>query len=1346
MTEKADMSLPELAGYKLATNQAEIQAAVITYGDRNSRLINFNVVKEDVAAAGGNNDTETELAGFRALSPIASSSVQAGQPATGSGSRYDNTVDNAVPEGTVTPEEFLATQPDTSTLQKSIFGEPTSNLYGSKFADMVHFVNFTQANLVSGAFDSNNMLTVGMVFEERINANTVLRATVTELKPFTATEAYREMATEIDRINGTDYATTVYNPNQTNGFRNPEFVSDTTGKEAGFIVKQAGSYNVVGSGDGGLKTGESYSRVASSQSGADIGVKFKLEQVVEGISQPVDVIVTDGEQLTSHELITLTTDGRPWELAGEYKTRDYSWIPNTPTMLNDSTITLAEQEAKNGTPYISGLGLGGKNAGYYGESNKPNPQALLTPYPNAGLGTQIISSPVNYLRSYPGALSNSGARKQLSVPIFMSANTNELGLYINSAGAQQLLIGVLLVDRSDANESYGQAFHGISEMNASGQVLQQPQLGRVAPDVDVMTDKGTRTGFYGDDDREGKGADNNFNPDEGEKQLSATGTYEVLNVNSQTYTLSVVAKANGEGTASAKAWIDFNSNGQFDEDEASEIQTFSGTSETVLSFVWNRDFSLVDSTKLAVRIRTAMDENDIANPTGIASTGEVEDFQILTKLPPKGTKDTSKDSQGVTQTGTVSFSARGTLVKEGVVVREHGDSINSVTNTLDDNSIFGIVDTQGNIVKELETSQGKYTVSPESSASKVIIKFVPNPDFTGVATGVVICSTDANGLNTNWANEDTDISNDSTILGKSTWDSLYIPEVVPLETESYPAASSGPQGVPQKGTPVIAISNDNQVKSTKYTLENANSEGKVVAEEGTYSINETTGEVIFEPVPDYVGTAPGVKVVATYVVTNESGKTTTITDSASYIPTVTSTTPTGFNEVSSGLQGESQTEKIDFAAGNDNVPMDDKVPATFDDGKTEKVVPGVGTYTVAADGTVTFTPEKTFTGEAPTVTIVRQDVNGTKATGTYTPTVVAVTPVGFDATSTGTEGETQSGKVNFAAGDKVAPLVGPATFEDGTTEKTVPGEGTYTVAEDGTVTFTPEEGFTGTAKGVTVKRVDANGTPATATYTPTVIPSQVAEISFVDEAGNTIAETVKTKGADNTAIKYSPKATVKDLEDKGYELVSSTYEAGESSYDKDSTADQSFQLVFKEKVVTVDPNEVVPGQPINPNNPDGPKWPESGVSLTEEVTQTVNYVDENGNTVAETKTDKVSFTRTATVNMVTGEITYSEWTAVDNDTTFDEKSSPVVQGYVASKAKTDAVTGLTADSNDVVETIVYKPVGKTIITNPDGSTTEIPYTNDPTDPTVATPTGTIPYVSGYIPTDGNGNPLTPVDP
>ena len=65
--------------------------------------------------------------------------------------------------------------------------------------------------------------------------------------------------------------------------------------------------------------------------------------------------------------------------------------------------------------------------------------------------------------------------------------------------------------------------------------------------------------------------------------------------------------------------------------------------------------------------------------------------------------------------------------------------------------------------------------------------------------------------------------------------------------------------------------------------------------------------------------------------------------------------------------------------------MNDDVPATFEDGSTTKTIEGVGTYTVAPDGTVTFKPEPEFTGTAPSVTVAREDMNEQKLQVTYTP-------------------------------------------------------------------------------------------------------------------------------------------------------------------------------------------------------------------------------------------------------------------------------------------------------------------------------------------------------------------------
>ena len=260
---------------------------------------------------------------------------------------------------------------------------------------------------------------------------------------------------------------------------------------------------------------------------------------------------------------------------------------------------------------------------------------------------------------------------------------------------------------------------------------------------------------------------------------------------------------------------------------------------------------------------------------------------------------------------------------------------------------------------------------------------------------------------------------------------------------------------------------------------------------GTYSIDPATGQVTFTPTDkSYTGEVTPAKVQAE----SSNG----IKVDTTYTPEIVPVTPTATPAETTDIQGATQTGKPEFKGGTvtvdgveKTVEINEDVPATFDDGSTTKTVDGVGTYTVAADGTVTFVPEKSFTGTAPAVTVVREDKNGTKASATYTPTVTPVTPTAEPADNNWiNKVQTQTGKPEFTEGDSRVPMNDdvPATFDDGSTTKTVDGVGTYTVAADGTVTFVPEKSFVGTAPAVTVVREDMNGTKASATYTPTVTP------------------------------------------------------------------------------------------------------------------------------------------------------------------------------------------------------------------------------------------------------------------
>ncbi|VTX78150.1 mucin-binding protein [Gemella haemolysans] len=301
---------------------------------------------------------------------------------------------------------------------------------------------------------------------------------------------------------------------------------------------------------------------------------------------------------------------------------------------------------------------------------------------------------------------------------------------------------------------------------------------------------------------------------------------------------------------------------------------------------------------------------------------------------------------------------------------------------------------------------------------------------------------------------------------------------------------------------------------------------------------------------------------------------------------------------------------------------------------------------------------------------------------------------------------------------------------------------------------------------------------------------QKAITSFVDSKGNVLETPITETGDSNTPLTKDGeiKATIAKLKLKGYDVETNTYPP-KGTFDNDPKVDQYFKVTLTPRVKPVkpfdptnpkDPNKPVPGQPIdpdtpvdpnNPNDPTIPRWTEDLINkleTTKQVTRTINYVDEEGNKVSEPSTDKVTFTREAKINVVTGEITYGDWKAVGGDSTFDKVSSPVVKGYILKDPAQKEVAerkGITPTvANQTIE-VVYKKLGSWIPRIPEGvkppegtDMTPKPYPNNPTDPTKpGTPTETVPHVPGHTPVvpkdptkpvspENPLVPLTPVDP
>ena len=387
-----------------------------------------------------------------------------------------------------------------------------------------------------------------------------------------------------------------------------------------------------------------------------------------------------------------------------------------------------------------------------------------------------------------------------------------------------------------------------------------------------------------------------------------------------------------------------------------------------------------------------------------------------------------------------------------------------------------------------------------------------------------------------------------------------------------------------------------------------------------------------------------------------------------------------------------------------------------------------------------------------------------------------VTPAEYDYVKK-TKVEEVNRTIKFVYADNVAGLAGTEVFPSqkqtvsytGSIKLTAEGKAVINSNDrpvyinwkgtDGQSTDLPElevpqkEGYIASVEKVPVQATTA--TDEDYEYVVKYTAIQKAKTTFVDEKGNAIpgvAEITEQGGSETPLTKEADvKAKIKELENKGYELVSNTYPEG-GKFDTDKDTDQEFKVTLKQKEVTVTPDQPkTPGTPVDPNNPEGPKYP-AGLEekdLNKTVTRTITYVYADGTPVLnedgtpKTVTQEAKFTREAKVNLVTGEVTYGDWTPAQD---LAEVKSPVVKGYLADKASVPVVT-VTGDSKDTTEVVTYKPIGSWIPNIPGQPTNPIKYPNNPDDPTKpGKPTETLPYVEGFTPKDKDGNPLKPVDP
>ena len=1007
--------------------------------------------------------------------------------------------------------------------------------------DQIQWLDFGDTSAWTG-LNANNQLQIGSTYTKELIPGYIVTMKVKELKPFESTEIFK------NRVAGTDLESS-YQPDKENKF-NPE--NGATGLGAN---PQNRWTHVANSGitTGGAKTTIAGTNPAGQpKNGQAAGVKFDVTATYNGKPVKPGIVMTSGEDIGPLESEIYTTDGTPWDLAsivgyGANKNA-YKPLDQFKDMNGGKTAILKWQDEK-----------------FY---NALSGKKFATPdAATAGLGSQVFGGYINQNGS--------------GTPVLSTANVTEVGFYIMSSGQQSSMIGIKFSDFGDLPESYGMAEHYLRTQSIDYDTkaikqIQQPYLGKVKADIDSAP--GTHVRGIGSDDATETG-------DEGVDQLIApenvhinkdTGRPEVQLVRGpeNTYKVKVRASANGNekytdtvAPAYVRGFIDFNGNGKFDKGEESNIATVTGNDQTVeLTFT---NTQVVDTTKDVVnfRVRIAKDEAQVERPNGIAFSGEVEDNQIQVIHPPRGDKEETTGKQGETQSVGIEFRTRPlgddasdlgsnngktTFNSYGKIqYTEQSNVISAETTKKVQSEGVMIVNPDGTLTKTYtKAGQGTYTVTDDK------VTFTPEAGFVGKADGVVLRAVDSNGQSTGWtaltAQNGLENINDGTHSAGATktMDAVYIPTVTPKEITADPETSTDVQGKEQKKTPTFKTEGDSATPvtpSAQYPAKlvdpktGAKVDSVTVDGEGTYTINPTTGEVTFQPLPTFKGTASGVDVTLTAPVgQDKDGQPVTATATTKYTPTVTAVEPTAKPADSAGVQGETQKGTPTFKAGDAEVPIKENSVKLLNPDGTEATGPvdaldekgnKVGEYTVdPATGEVTFTPtDKTYTGKVTPAKVQAEDKNGTKVNTTYTPHIVGVTPTATPAESSGVQGQPQDGTVSFAPGEttvegekKSVPIkANSAVLLDASGNPVAPGTPVDALDPDGNkvgeytidpatnkVTFTPtNKEYTGKVQPAKVQAEDENGTKVNTTYTPTIVgvtptadPAETTDVQGVEQS------------------------------------------------------------------------------------------------------------------------------------------------------------------------------------------------------------------------------------------------------
>jgi len=323
--------------------------------------------------------------------------------------------------------------------------------------------------------------------------------------------------------------------------------------------------------------------------------------------------------------------------------------------------------------------------------------------------------------------------------------------------------------------------------------------------------------------------------------------------------------------------------------------------------------------------------------------------------------------------------------------------------------------------------------------------------------------------------------------------------------------------------PLTGLDPDSPIAFVTVTALPKLSEGVLLKPDGTPAVagepipvDPVTHQVLltFVPAPNYHGsfTIP-------FTVTDTGGLTSPVATQGITVASVNDN-PVAVNDVNAVAINTPASGNV---LGNDTDVDGDTLTVTgftvggttYTAGQTATLA-GVGTLTIAANGSYTFTPAANYAGPIPVATYTIGDGHGGSATATLSLTMGANhPPVATNDVAPVTEDTPATGNVLGNDSDPDSnPLtvtqfvIGGTTYTAGTTA-TLAGVGTLVINPNGSFTFTPALNYNGPVPVATYTISDGLGGTATATLT-------LGPITPVDDPSVLVADT-KTVAEDTPA-------------------------------------------------------------------------------------------------------------------------------------------------------------------------------------------------------------------------------------